>query len=183
MQRSITFILRGQYKKNRTWAELGLIFGSLTARQSSLLIRGPNRCGQIAVVASVDVWQASSRKVTALSTMASHFHQQTVASSWFTSLQKWGAVSVPKFKPNSANRFKDWRTTHQLTSSRYANMAELSRSARASHNKPLKVGLEFLMGFMTLGVRSRCLIQHSASPCAVAATQPHPHAINPIRNS
>ena len=30
--------------------------------------------------------------------------------------------------------FKDWRT-HQMMSSKYANMAEIPRSARASHNR------------------------------------------------
>ena len=61
-----------------------------------------------------------------------------------------------------------------LFKKKYANMAALSRSARASHNILLKVGSESLIGLMALGVGSHCLIQHSTSPRTVSATRPPP---------
>ena len=61
----------------------------------------------------------------------------------------------------STSRIQGLGETRQMTSSRFANMTELSRSTRASHNKSLKIGLESLMGYMEWGVRSSCLIQHS----------------------
>ena len=63
--------------------------------------------GNIAVVASVDVWQVYLRKSTVFSAMGSRFHLWTVACSWFTKpLESAGWQVRQNFKPNSADRIQ-----------------------------------------------------------------------------
>ena len=73
--------------------------------------------------------------------------------------------------------FRDWRRTHQMTSSRpckyaWQNSPDLPGQATINHLKLFRSPLWGL--WHSCRVRSCCLIQHSALPHAVSATRPHP---------
>ena len=58
----------------------------------------------------------------------------------YNMVHKSSEAQGSKCAKHSTSRIQGLKETRQMTSSRFANMAELSRSACASHNKPPKIG-------------------------------------------